>query len=263
MIDSHHQGHYTVPYLLNASSATALPGAVLSLKRDMRHSREGRGSAEITNFSLHYNVVRLSSLLSFTSTLLFNFTPMKAEQLIGPSSPVCSFQFPWSRPVLMLSLMPCLRILYLALLGCYEFTILYYTKIPSSFFHLYHMKLLLISTVAPLLLFDLLNSPKKTATYPPSLLLSWHHVSSVPAFSHRNHSVTCFFHPHMFKISILSCKALPKGVTCIFLYAGLVAHSWTGNCMRFKAYPPAPSPVCSIYQSRNTKKRCVANRKRF
>lgn len=89
-----------------------------------------------------------------------------------------------------------------------------------------------MSTVAPLYI---LNPPKKPATNPhPCWLLRWCFVSSVQVLSHRkHHTIFCFSYPQTFNISVFSCKALPKVVTCIFLHADLPEPPWTGNTARF------------------------------
>lgn len=216
---------------------------------------------------------------------------MKAERPISPSSPFSPFSFlgccqyycrpccpAWGPPSLPLQAAMhfpsyiILKSLHLSL----TFTLWSYCTVC-----------LLISTGAPHLLFELLSPPRKPATnHLPYLLLSWCHMSSAPAPSHRNHStIFCFFHPHIFKISILSCKALPKAVSCIFLHAGLAEPPWIGTraiafspqfvqytsqgIQRKAVYPDTQKQILSSWQnmrssvwhlvsSRTVKQNCLA-----
>lgn len=136
MTDSHHYGHYIVPYLFNKTSAT-------SFRRYKQHSRGGRGSAEISNFSLHH-MAGLPSQPFFKTFCLAVTQHHHDEGWAAHLSQFSfsSFQFPWQLPVLVLSLLSCLRPLFLGLPGCYTFPILYYIKITPFFSHLHPVKLL-------------------------------------------------------------------------------------------------------------------------
>lgn len=151
------------------------------------------------------------SLQSFSlqhfALLSLSVTMIKAEWPTFPSSPFSPFSFlgccqyycpgcpAWGPSSLLLQAAMCfpsciiLKSLHLSL----TFTLWSYDT----------DRLLLISTVAPLLLFDLLSPLKKPATnHLPYLLLCWCHMGSASAPSHRDHStIFCFSHPHMFKIS--------------------------------------------------------------
>lgn len=148
-----------------------------------------------------------------------------------PQFSFSSFQFPWQLPVLVLFLLSCPRPLFLGLPGCYAFPMLYYIKITLFFSHLHPVKLLHNEHSSSSA--DLLNPPKKPATNPlPCWLLRWCFVSSAQAPSHRKHcTIFCFSYPHTLKISIFSCKALPKAAPACF--CDLPEHPWIGNWARF------------------------------
>lgn len=178
-----------------------------------------------------------------------------------PQFSFSSFQFPWQLPGLVLFLLSCLRPLFLGLPGCYAFPMLYYIKITQFFSHLHPVKLLHNEHRSSSL--DLLNPPKIPATNPhPCWLLRWCFVSSAQAPSHRKHcTIFCFSYPHMLKISIFSCKALPKAAPACFCVLTFL------NILELETVPDSLGvffSVYSIYQPRNTKKSCIPRyKKRF
>lgn len=178
-----------------------------------------------------------------------------------PQFSFSSFQFPWQLPVLVLFLLSCPRPLFLGLPGCYAFPMLYYIKITLFFSHLHPVKLLHNEHSSSSA--DLLNPPKKPATNPlPCWLLRWCFVSSAQAPSHRKHcTIFCFSYPHTLKISIFSCKALPKAAPACFCVLTFL------NILELETEPDSLGvffSVYSIYQPRNTKKSCIPrHKKRF
>lgn len=178
-----------------------------------------------------------------------------------PQFSFSSFHFPWQLPVLVLFLLSCPRPLFLGLPGCYAFPMLYYIKITLFFSHLHPVKLLHNEHSSSSA--DLLNPPKKPATNPlPCWLLRWCFVSSAQAPSHRKHcTIFCFSYPHTLKISIFSCKALPKAAPACFCVLTFL------NILELETEPDSLGvffSVYSIYQPRNTKKSCIPrHKKRF
>lgn len=178
-----------------------------------------------------------------------------------PQFSFSSFQFPWQLPVLVLFLLSCPRPLFRGLPGCYAFPMLYYIKITLFFSHLHPVKLLHNEHSSSSA--DLLNPPKKPATNPlPCWLLRWCFVSSAQAPSHRKHcTIFCFSYPHTLKISIFSCKALPKAAPACFCVLTFL------NILELETEPDSLGgffSVYSIYQPRNTKKSCIPrHKKRF
>lgn len=178
-----------------------------------------------------------------------------------PQFSFSSFHFPWQLPVLVLFLLSCPRPLFLGLPGCYAFPMLYYIKITLFFSHLHPVKLLHNEHSSSSA--DLLNPPKKPATNPlPCWVLRWCFVSSAQAPSHRKHcTIFCFSYPHTLKISIFSCKALPKAAPACFCVLTFL------NILELETEPDSLGvffSVYSIYQPRNTKKSCIPrHKKRF
>lgn len=148
-----------VPYLFNTSATP--------VRRYKQQIRGDRGSAEISKFSLHH-MARLPSKPFFTTFCLAvtQHHMMNIDQLIFSSSPFPPFSFLGSLPVLVLSLLSCLR--PLGLPGCYAFPTLYYIKITLFFSHFCPVKLLhwLFPNKYSSSSLDLLNPPKKPATNP-------------------------------------------------------------------------------------------------
>lgn len=246
-----------VPYLFNTTSATPL-------RRYKQHSRGGRGCAEISNFSLHHTA-RLPSKPFFTTFCLAVTQHHHDEGWAAHLSPLSfsSFQFP--QQFASISAVPgCPAWGPSSLASQAAMHFLAYITLKSLPFSLIFALHWLSPNEYSSSSLDLLNPPKKPAMNPhPYWLLRWCFVSSAQAPSHRkHHTIFCFSYPHTFKISIFSCRALPKAVTCIFLRADLPEPPWNGNTARFTWV--FFLPVYSIYQPRNTKRRCTPRyNKRF
>lgn len=184
-------------------------------------------------------------------------------RLSSPSSSVLFFLLSVSLAVASIRAVPVVlpEAPLLSLPGCYAFPMLYYIKITQFFSHLHPVKLLHNEHSSSSA--DLLNPPKKPATNPlPCWLLRWCFVSSAQAPSHRKHcTIFCFSYPHTLKISIFSCKALPKAAPACFCVLTFL------NILELETEPDSLGvffSVYSIYQPRNTKKSCIPrHKKRF
>lgn len=145
-----------------------------------------------------------------------------------PQFSFSSFQFPWQLPVLVQSLLSCLRPLFLGLPGCSASPILYYIKITLFFSHLHPVKLphWLSPNKYSSSSLDLLNPPNKPASnLHPYWLLRWCLVSSAQAPSHRKHcTIFCFSYPHTCKIPYFPaklCLRLSSAHFCVLTFPNL------------------------------------------
>lgn len=160
-------------------------------------------------------------------------------RLSSPSFPVLLFLLSVSLAVARFSAVPVVLaeapLPWPSRLLCISHPILHYYHSIFSHFHPVKLPHWLSPNEYSSSSLDLLNAPNKSASNPhPYLLLRWCFVSSAQAPSHRKHCTRfCFSYPHTFKISMFSCKALPKAVTCTFLCADVPEPPWIWNSARF------------------------------